>query len=166
MKKDFLKGISKEVKKEFLSKLSSGNYILNKPYDPAPRLTFDLQESGMYKCNETGKELSKEEIESLPGYQIDIQLISERNQVIGIGTKAPDTIKKIPYSQDRYLNSLLKKKSDIHITFDESDRKFKSETESYSFNELMRFNHDNPEVKFIMDKVTAGQYAEFLKKWC
>ena len=102
---EFLKGVSKENKKEFLSKLQSGLYTLNKLYEPQPPLNFDLQESGLYKCQETGKELTKDEVYKLPGYRGGIQLVSEREQVTG--QKPPDNIILMPYMESEYLDSLL-----------------------------------------------------------
>lgn len=102
---DYLKGISKENKQSFLSKLQSGLYTLNKPYEPQPPLSFDLQENGLYKCQGTGKELTRHEIESLPGYRMSIELVSDRLQVTG--EKPPSTIIKQPYMEAEYLDSLL-----------------------------------------------------------
>ena len=107
MKKDFLKEISKEKKKEFLNKLQSGKFTL-------VQVPFDLQES------------------------------------------------------EASLNSLLKNKFDVVITFDESDIKkpFKSKDNSYSFRDLMRINHDSPDIDFLMDELTKMKYLECLEKWC
>jgi len=164
MNKEFLKRINKEVKKEFLAKLQSGDFILQPAYEPQPELTFDLQESGLYKCQETGQELTLSELESLPGYRMDLQLVSTRLQVSGV--EPPDTIKKIPFLETEYLDSLLRSKSDKLLTFDESDGKFKTENDSYSFDQLMRFNHSNPEVHFVMNELTGRKYIECLKNWC
>jgi len=163
MKKDFLRGLSKESKKEFLSKLQSGKFSLLKPYDPQPPLSFDLQENGKYLSKETGKLMSKEEIESLPGYRMSIELVSDKLQVANL--KPPDGINLVPFTQEEYLNSLLKNKSDIHITFDKSDGKFKSENDSYSFEDIMRMNNESPEIEFIMDEETKLKYLECLEKW-
>lgn len=165
MKKDFLKGISKENKKEFLSKLQSGKFSLLQPYEPQPRLSFDLQENGLYKCKETGKELTSQEIECLPGYRHTIELVSNKQQVNH--EKPPSGIVLIPFTQQEYLNSLLKNKSDVVLTFDETEEKkpFKSDTDSYSFKDLMRINHDSPEIDFVMDEKTKIKYLECLENW-
>jgi len=159
MNKEFLKGISKENKRDFLNKLQSGKFNLSKPYDPQPKLTFNLQGNGLYKCQETGQELTSQEIAFLPGYRMNIELVSDRLQVAG--EKPPDSIIKVPFTQEEYLNSLLINKSAKVLTFDESDGKFKTETESYSFENLMRINTD-----FVMDEATAREYVSCLEKWC
>lgn len=105
MEKGVLSGITKANKIDFLNKLSSGKFVLNKPYEPPQPLSFDLQTDGLYLCKETGKALSKEEIESLPGYRIAIHLVSEREQVSK--EKPPSSICLIPFSKEEYLSSLL-----------------------------------------------------------
>ena len=105
MKRDFLKCISEEGKKEFLSKLQSGQYTLGPVYEPQPMLNFDLQEDGRYKCKETGELMTKEKVESLPGYREDLQIVETRAQVAG--SEPPAAIVKLPYTEVEYLNSLL-----------------------------------------------------------
>lgn len=164
MKKDFLKEIPKSNKIEFLSKLKSGQFTLLPLYEPQPKLNFDLQENGLYKCKETGKILSQGQISNLPGYRMSIGLVSTREQVNQ--EKPPSGIVLMPYSKEEYLNSLLKNKSDVVITYDESDKMFKSTTESYSFEKLKRINNESPEVVFLMDEKTKLKYIELLEKWC
>ena len=166
MKKDFLKGISKENKKEFLNKLQSGQFTLLQLYEPQPPLSFDLQEDGLYKCREDGRILTSEQILILPGYRMNLQLVSNRLQVEGV--KPPDGIRLMPYMENEYLDSLLKNKSDKVLTFDETDEKkpFKSDTDSYSFDDLMRLFHDSPEINFVMDEATAKKYLKCLENWC
>lgn len=167
MNKDFLKVVSKENKKEFLSKLQSGKFTLGEVYEPQPQLNFDLQKNGLYKCQKTGKELTSEEIESLPGYRMNIELVSDRLQVANL--KPPDSIIKIPFTQEEYLNSLLKNKSDKNVIWDEANEKrpFKCvETGvSYSFKEMQRLSIDE-NFSFCMDEATAKKYIEELEKWC
>lgn len=167
MKKDFLKEIPKENKKEFLTKLQSGKFTLLQPYEPQPPLSFDLQESGKYLCKETGKLMSKEEIESLPGYRMSIELVSDKLQVNH--EKPPDGIRLMPYMENEYLNSLLKNKSDVNVTLDETNEKrpFKCvETGvSYSFKEMQRLSTDE-NIDFYMDEKTKKKYIEELEKWC
>jgi hypothetical protein len=105
MKKDLLQEISKDNKIDFLKKLSSGKFILGKPYDPPQPLSFDLQPDGLYLCKETGKLMSKEEIEFLPGYRMSIHLVATKEQVRN--EKPPSGIVLTPYSKKEYLNSLL-----------------------------------------------------------
>lgn len=164
MKKDILQEIPKANKVDFLNKLSSGQFLLIKPYEPQPPLSFDLQEGNLYLCRETGKTMSQDQIESLPGYRMNIQLVSDRLQVAG--KKPPSGIRLMPFSRTQYLDSLLKNKSEVVITFNESEGVFKSETDSYSFASLMQIGHDSPEVVFIMDKKTTEKYIELLEKWC
>jgi hypothetical protein len=164
MKKDFLKGISKENKREFLNKLQSGQFELLPPYEPQPTLTFDLQSDGLYLCKEDGRKLSISEIEVLKGYRLNIELVSTRLQVVG--KEPPDTIIKQPYTQEEYLNSLLKNKSAMTLTFDETDGQFKTDTDNYSFNQLIIINRESPEIEFYMDKKTNEKYLECLENWC
>ena len=105
MKRDFLNGISPEGKREFLSKLQSGKYSLRKVYEPVKLLTFDLQESGLYRCKETGEVMTRAEVESLKGYREDLQVVNDRDQVAG--SEPPAAIVKLPYTEVEYLNSLL-----------------------------------------------------------
>jgi len=161
---EFLKGVSKEIKKSFLAKLQSGKYVLGTVYDPQPGLTFDKQESGKYKCRQTGELMSQDEIESLQGYRMDIDLVSDRDQVAG--NKPPDSIVKMPYTQAEYLDSLLINKSTKVLTWDETIGKFRTETDIYTFNQLMRINHDSPDIKFLMNELTKKKYIECLEKWC
>lgn len=164
MKKDILQEIPKANKVDFLNKLSSGQFLLSKTYEPQPPLSFDLQEGNLYLCRETGKTMSKDEIESLPGYRMNIQLVSDRLQVAG--KKPPSGIRLMPFSRTEYLDSLLKNKSEVVITFNEPEGIFKSETDSYSFDRLMQIRNDSPEVVFLMDKKTTEKYIELLEKWC
>ncbi|MEI6049112.1 MAG: hypothetical protein WCS03_09465 [Bacteroidota bacterium] len=123
MKKEVLRKISKGAKVDFLNKLGSGKFQLLEAYTPAPRLTFDLvPETGKYLCKENGKFMSKEEIESLEGYQFNLELISERSQVTGVGNKLPNGIELIPYSREQYLNSLLKNPDDKYLTKEEAQQ--------------------------------------------
>jgi hypothetical protein len=163
MNKDFLKGISKENKKEFLSKLQSGKFTMKAVYDlPKQKLNFDLiPESGLYKCQETGKQMSKAEINSMQGYGLSILVVSDRLQVTG--EKQPDRIILHPYMEHEYLNSLLK--SNQVLSYDETSETFKTESESYSFGDLMRINGDNPESNYIMNEATSKKYVEELEKW-
>jgi len=109
MKMQFLKGISKEIKKDFLAKLASGKYTLGPIYDRQPGLTFDLMENGLYKCKtDPDRILSKEEICSLQGFMIGIDIVSDKDQFSGV--KLPDSIILIPHNEVSYLNSLLKDK--------------------------------------------------------
>lgn len=164
MKNDILQEIPKANKVDFLNKLSSGQFLLIKTYEPAPPLSFDLQPDGLFLCKETGKTMSQDQIESLPGYRFNFQLVSDRLQVAG--KKPPSGIRLMPFSRTEYLDSLLKNKSDVAITYDESEGVFKSETDSYSFDRLMQIRHDSPEVVFLMDKKTTEKYIELLEKWC
>jgi hypothetical protein len=104
--KDLLKGISKDNKRDFLAKLASKKFTLNKPYEPAQPLNFDLQEDGLYLCKEDGRKLTSQEIETLPGYRLAMELVSDRLQVSG--EKPPDGYYLMPFTQEEYLNSLLK----------------------------------------------------------
>lgn len=114
MKKETLRKISKGAKIDFLNKLSSGNYKLGETYTPAPKLSFDLiPETGLYLCKETGKQMSKEEIEALPGYQISIELVRD--------LKEPAAgFELFPYSREQYLDSLLKNPDDKLLTSEEA----------------------------------------------
>ena len=107
MDKDFLKGISKEAKKDFLTKLQSGEYELLPVYDlPKRELNFDLVPgSGLYFCKETGELMNREEIKSLRGYGLGISVVSDRQQVTG--EKPPKKIILYPVWEYEYLNSLL-----------------------------------------------------------
>lgn len=162
--KNVLRGISKEGKREFLSKLQSGNFTLLPAYEPAQTKSFDLQENGLYKCKESGEELTSEQILALPGYRMNLQLVSTRLQVAG--EKPPSGYVLIPWTEQEYLNSLLKNKSDQVLTFDQAEGKFKTNTDSYTFTELMRLKHDGQNNDFIMDELTTKKYLEYLEKWC
>lgn len=166
MKKDFLKGISKENKRDFLAKLQSGKFNLLPAMEPQPPLNFDLQENGLYLCKEDGRMLTSEQILALPGYRMNIQLVADCLQVSG--EKPPAGFVMVPFTESEYLDSLLKNKSAVVLTFDETDEKkpFKSETDSYSFKDLMRINGDSPEIVFCMDEKTAKQYVKCLENWC
>lgn len=114
MKKEALRKISKGAKIEFLNKLQSGKFELIEAYNPAPKLNFDLiPESGLYKCRETGKEMSKEKIEALPGYQIKIELIQDLKE-------PPAGFELHPYSREQYLDSLLKNPDDKYLSSEEA----------------------------------------------
>lgn len=166
MKKNFIQGIPASAKIEFLNKLQSGRFELLAPYEPQPPLNFDLQEDGLYLCKETRVLLSKAEIEALPGYRMSFELVSKREQVSG--EKPPSSISLMPYSKVEYLNSLLRGKNDIVVTWDESDEQkpFKSHDCNYSFNDLMRKNSENTDIAFIMDQKAKEKYVELLEKWC
>ena len=116
MKDDFLKGIPKAKKIDFLNKLKSGQFTLLEPYEPQPSLTFDLLENGKYKCKQTGKVMTKGQIEALPGYKMTLELVGTREQVAK--EKPPSGIVLIPYTMDEYLTSLLKSAFAEHIEFD------------------------------------------------
>jgi len=121
MKKEILRKISKTAKVDFLNKLQTGSYELAEAYTPRPKLTFDLiPESGLYLCKETGKQMSKEEIELLPGYQLNLELISDRSQVAGVGNKPPDGFVLLPYNREQYLSSLLKNPDDKYLSSEEA----------------------------------------------
>lgn len=166
MKNEFLKGIPKANKIEFLNKLNSGQFTLKEPYKPQPSLTFDLLENGRYKCKQTGKIMSKGQIEALPGYRMTLELVSDRDQVAN--EKPPSGIVLIPFTLDEYLDSMLKSKFAEHIEYDPADttKPFKSEKRSYSFEDLMRINRESPEIEFYMDEKTKLKYIEALEKWC
>lgn len=166
MKDDILKGIPKANKIDFLNKLNSGQFTLTETYKPQPSLTFDLLENGKYKCKQTGKVMSKGQIEALPGYKMTLELVGTREQVAN--EKPPSGIVLIPYSQDEYLASMLKSKFAEHISFDPEDpnKPFKSEKRSYSFEDLMRINRESPQIEFYMNESTKLKYIEALEKWC
>jgi hypothetical protein len=166
MKKNFLQGIPASAKIEFLNKLQSGRFELLAPYEPQPPLNFDLQEDGLYLCRETRVLFTKQEIEDLPGYRMSIELVSKREQVSG--EKPPSSISLMPYSKVEYLNSLLRGKNDIIVTWDDSSEQkpFKSHDCNYSFNDLMRINHETTDIAFIMDQKAREKYVELLEKWC
>jgi len=107
---------------------------------------------------------AKTQVSSLPGYRLNLQLVNDRLQVAG--KKPPSGIVLIPFSKQEYLDSLLKNKSDVVITYDESDGNFKSENDFYSFERLMRIRNESPEVVFLMDEKTKLKYIELLEKWC
>lgn len=130
MKKDFLRQISKTAKIDFLTKLSSGNFTLNKPYDPPPGLEFDLMENGLYKCKQTGKQMSKEEIESLSGYQISIELIRDLKE-------PPAGFVLIPISKEQYLDSLLKNPSEKYLNREEA-KQLVNDLDAGNFEKVMR----------------------------
>ena len=164
MDKSILSEIPASAKIDFLSKLQSGNFTLKDPYRPQPPLNFELQdEDGLYRCKETGILMSQEEIGSLPGYRLNIEIIKNRDQVSG--GKPPSGISLMPFSRMEYLNSLLKNKDDKVLTFDEASGEFRTETESYSFEQLMQNFHDDLD-SFVMDGKTAKKYIESLEKWC
>ena len=166
MNKNFLQGIPASAKIEFLNKLQSGRFELLAPYEPQPPLNFDLQEDGLYLCKETRVLFTKSEIEALPGYRLSIQLVDDRLQVAG--KKPPSGIILMPYSKQEYLDSLLRGKNDIVVTWDESDEQkpFKGNDCNYSFNDLMRKNSENTDIAFIMDQKAREKYIELLEKWC
>ena len=166
MKKDILRQIPKGKKVEFLNKLQSGNFNLLKPYNPQPGLNFDLQENGLYLCKETGKELTKEQIVSLPGYKIQLELVGNKLQISG--EKPASGYVLVPFSKNEYLASLLRNKADVILTFDETDKTspFKSGNNAYSFNELMTMRNESPGITFLMDQRTKNEYLKALEKWC
>lgn len=167
MKKDFLQGISKENKKEFLTKLQSGKFILLPPYEPQKEVTFDLiPGTDLFLCKEDGRKLTENEIYSLPGYRMSLHLVDKTAQVRH--EEPPSSIILVPCMEHEYLDSLLKNKSDVVITFDETDEKkpFRSKDNSYSFKDLKRINSESPEVVFLMDEKTKLKYLECLEKWC
>ena len=116
MKKETIKKISKQAKVNFLSKLQTGKFELTQAYTPAPKLTFDLiPESGLYKCKQDGREMSRDEIAALPGYQISIELIRS--------FKEPATgFELFPFSREQYLDSLLKSPDDKYLTMQEANK--------------------------------------------
>ncbi len=115
MKKDFLKYVSKKNKADFLAKLQSGKYTLGEVYEPAQPLQFELQESGLYKCVENGKELTLQEIEALPGYRMRIEFVENPLQVSG--ERPVYEFRMCPFMENEYLDSLLinKNEDDLHV---------------------------------------------------
>lgn len=116
MKKESLHQISKTAKVDFLKKLQTGKYELAKAYTPAPKLTFKLiPESGLYLCKETGKQMTRTEIELLPGYQVKIELVWDLKE-------PPSAFELFPYNREQYLDSLLKSPDDKYLTHDEANK--------------------------------------------
>ena len=110
--------------------------------------------------------MSKDEIFSLPGYKIKLEIVSNRLQVSGDEPVSGYVL--IPFGTDEYLTSILVSKTDIHLAYDETDQAapFKSDKEKYSFADLMRMNGESPEVNFLMDEETKKAYSKCLEKWC
>lgn len=104
-KSEIIKSIPREIKIELLEKLRSGRYKMIKPYEPQPKLTFDLQEDGLYRCTEDRRLLTAEEIKVLPGYMLIIERVSKPSQ---INHEEPvDGFALIPFGAQDYLNGLL-----------------------------------------------------------
>ena len=100
--------ISKANKLAFLKSLQSGIFTLSTAHEPQTSIQFDLQPDGLYRCQQDNRILTSDQIESLPGYQIIIELVSTRAQV-----SHEEPVKGYilcPWSNNEYLNSLLKAK--------------------------------------------------------
>ena len=69
--------LGRDEKVSFLSRLQSGKYKLN-PVGDQPELTFERLETGLYKCDQTGEEKTRLEIEAIESqYQFCIELVSD-----------------------------------------------------------------------------------------
>ena len=103
-----LSEISRANKLAFLKSLQSGIFTLSTAHEPQPGKTFELIDSGFYKCKNTGEQLTAQEINALPGYQMILELVATRAQV-----SHEEPVKGYilcPWSNNEYLNSLLKAK--------------------------------------------------------
>lgn len=115
MDNNSLKNIPVSAKVDFLNKLQSGKFSLTDQCEPQPRLDFDLQPDGLFKCKQDGRILTGKEVTSLPGYRMAIEIVNNKMQVNG--EKPPSGYVLMPYTQSEYLNSLLKSNAERDITF-------------------------------------------------
>ncbi|NEW84563.1 MAG: hypothetical protein GZ094_19655 [Mariniphaga sp.] len=76
-----ISNISAAEKRDFLAKLQSGKFILKPGYvKPQPKM-FNRLDNGLYQCEETGEELTFEELDELSSsYDFCVELISSREQ--------------------------------------------------------------------------------------
>ncbi|HEY5591825.1 MAG TPA: hypothetical protein VIK55_12500 [Paludibacter sp.] len=97
--------ISKIEKLNFLNKLKSGNYRVGKLFEPQPGLNFEIEPDGLYKCQQDNRILTSDQIKSLPGYHMIIELVSTRAQVSH--QEPAEGFILCPFNSSEYLNSLL-----------------------------------------------------------
>lgn len=104
MKQSILKQVSKKDKIQFLTKLQTGKYIIGHAVTPRQELNFERLESGLYRCNQTGKELKQSAVEALEGqYMVMIEIVDNL-------ATPPTGYQLIPFPKEQYLNQLLKSK--------------------------------------------------------
>ena len=104
MKQSILKQISKSDKLQFLTRLQTGHYVLGHAATPREELNFERLESGLYRCNQTGKELKQSAVEAFESqFMIMIEIVDNL-------TTPPTGYQFIPFPQDQILNQLLKSK--------------------------------------------------------
>ena len=162
--RNIIRGIPKVQKIDFLKKLQSGKYSLVAPYSPKSTMNFTLQPDGLYICKETGQVMSRDKVLTLPGFKIKIELIDNKAQISGEEPASGYCL--VPYSKDEYLDSLLRGEQDMTLTFDEKKQLFKCERGDFTFEEIMNFCKDNPDVRFFMDEDTKRHYMEHLERYC
>jgi hypothetical protein len=125
MDNKILQGIPTSEKISFLEKLQSGKFTLADHCEPQPKLDFDLQPDGLFKCKQDGRILTGKEVTSLPGYRLAIEIVNNKLQVNG--EKPPQGYVLMPYTQSEYLNSLLKCNSETDITYRYGQNHFPTE---------------------------------------
>ena len=111
-----LKYSSKEQKKEFLTKLSTGDYLLNQYVEfPERKVKFNILPDGTYENKETGEIKTRDEIDELSGsYKFNLELVSDRSLI-------PNSIELIPFRPDQRLEAMLIRKNSIRLTVLENE---------------------------------------------
>ncbi len=103
-----LSEIDTKAKREFLSKIQSGKFILKSETKKEDPKSFERLDNGLYRCKESGEELSSEEIKELAGeYDISIVLIDTRDQAKGIDPPDGYIFSNINHSDGSILDTLL-----------------------------------------------------------
>lgn len=166
-KSEILKGMPRERKIDFLEKLKSGRYKLIEPYEPQPKLNFDLQDDGLYMAKENGRKLTLEEVRSLPGYMFIIEQVSDKTQVNG--ETPPNGLCLIPFGKQDYLNGLLICNDDNPA---HSPEDFSEALKELSISELKQLHASlvkkgkKNNIKQVMDKrINSMKGSIDIEKW-
>ena len=103
--------ISTKEKREFLNKLQSGKFMLKSDHVKAEdSKNFDRLDNGLYRCKETGEELSQTEINTLKSsFDICLSLVNTHNQTAGLELADGYQFINIDHSDEKLERLLIPK---------------------------------------------------------
>ena len=103
-----LSKISATEKRDFLTKLQSGKFILKSGQKKQGSKMFERLGNGLYHCKESGEDLSRDELKVLSlDYDFCLAIVSTRAQVAHEEPADGYQFFSINYGDDKALKNLL-----------------------------------------------------------
>ena len=150
-----LQALTKQQKKSFLAKLSSGDFLLKQYVDfPQRKLNFDKLPDGLYECRATGEIKSRDEIDQMSGsYRFNIGLMADRSLI-------PESIELITFKLEQILDFMLIRKDSVRLTVLENE--FVDDLGTvYKYEEI-----EKKHGTYLLDAKACEKYLQCLEASC